>query len=505
MGTALKNLANSDPAQAIDNADSLAVFSVNPMLGPTFTVNSTADTDNGGCDAAIDCTLHEAVRYASDGDTVNFAASLAGQTIRVQIPNGPIQIGKSITIDGSGLSSPVTISGDSDNNGTPDVQVFYIYNPTPPTVTIRGLTIASGLGGTSFFSPYHVGGGIEINNGTVNIANSTFYNNSAYDGWGGAIAVENDATANIVNSTFRYNSALISSAVVKFIGGSATVRNSILANSSQGNSCHPGYQITDGGNNIDDGTSCGFGSSSMSSTNPQLGTLTNGVYPLNSNSPAIDAGDPTTCADAATVNSLDQRGYARNDLRCDAGAYEYTMADGNTSTLQPSSASVTTYGPALAGIQRDAGATDPGITTVTRSTTWKTTPDNAIGAYWYITPTTTSGFSLTLELCYTPAELGSLTEANLRLWRYSSGTWSQAAGVPALTNVNSYHCATVSGINTLSAWTLAIASPTAVTLHTLSATSQPIDLLDSSALPIIALLVLGLSGWWFTCRTLKFH
>ena len=40
-------------------------------------------------------------------------------------------------------------------------------------------------------------------------------------------------------------------------------------------------------------------------------------------SPAIDGGDDTLCADAATVNALDQRGVVRpQGSHCDIGAFE---------------------------------------------------------------------------------------------------------------------------------------------------------------------------------------
>jgi hypothetical protein len=44
---------------------------------------------------------------------------------------------------------------------------------------------------------------------------------------------------------------------------------------------------------------------------------------LQPDSPAVDAGDDTTCA-AAPVNDLDQRGLGRmQDPQCDIGAFEF--------------------------------------------------------------------------------------------------------------------------------------------------------------------------------------
>ncbi len=92
--------------------------------------------------------------------------------------------------------------------------------------------------------------------------------------------------------------------------------------------------ITNGGNNIDSGTSCGFGSTagSMSNTDPILGPLQdNGgsthTMALLANSPAINAGSATTCA--AGVGSptfgaggVDARGLPRRSGYCDIGAFE---------------------------------------------------------------------------------------------------------------------------------------------------------------------------------------
>jgi hypothetical protein len=101
-----------------------------------------------------------------------------------------------------------------------------------------------------------------------------------------------------------------------------------------------GNAVTDGGHNIDDGTTCGFTGtgclgtrgSSFCNTNPQLdpaGLANNGgptqTIALLTGSPAIDAGDETVCA-APPVNNLDQRGYVRpgtGAANCSIGAYEF--------------------------------------------------------------------------------------------------------------------------------------------------------------------------------------
>ena len=107
--------------------------------------------------------------------------------------------------------------------------------------------------------------------------------------------------------------------------------NTILANGTAGGNC--AGTIKDGGHNLDDGTTCGFGSAkhSLSSTDPMLdpaGLADNGgptqTIAVESGSPAIDV---ATCAP-----HTDQRGYKRPGIdsttgnpykHCTIGAYEF--------------------------------------------------------------------------------------------------------------------------------------------------------------------------------------
>ena len=104
-----------------------------------------------------------------------------------------------------------------------------------------------------------------------------------------------------------------------------TLRNSIIANSTSGGNCSD--TVPNGGNNLDDGATCGWGllNGSMSNTNPRLGALKNNggstqTMALLLGSPAIDGvtyNAPNGCP------STDQRGTIRPiGARCDIGAYE---------------------------------------------------------------------------------------------------------------------------------------------------------------------------------------
>jgi hypothetical protein len=178
------------------------------------------------------------------------------------------------------------------------------------------------------------GGGIFNDDGTVTITNSSFFDNSGRYG-GGVFNFDISSITNITNSTFSGNSATSGGSganINNFSGLTLTLRNTIITNGSSGNCAGI---ITNGGNNIDSGTTCGWGSGSgsMSSTNPLLSALGSysgptQTFALMIGSPAIDAGNDSICAAAVGdptygAGGLDQRGATRpQGLHCDIGAYE---------------------------------------------------------------------------------------------------------------------------------------------------------------------------------------
>src|SRR4051794_29937778 len=105
-----------------------------PAYASTVTVTKIADTNDGVCDS--DCSLREAIAAASAGNTITFDSSLSGGTIHLA---STLTIAQNMTIDGSALASKITVSGDSDNNGTGDVRVFSVTSSA--TVTLDRLTI----------------------------------------------------------------------------------------------------------------------------------------------------------------------------------------------------------------------------------------------------------------------------------------------------------------------------------------------------------------------------
>lgn len=154
------------------------------------------------------------------------------------------------------------------------------------------------------------------------VENSTIYSNTA--GMGGALV--NFSGTTLRNSTIYGNTGITSTGGVTNSNGTTTFQNTILANNTGGNcATAAGAILSNGGNNIDSGTTCNFASAngSKSSTNPLLGAFGNyggstKMLPLLLGSPAIDA-----VIGNANCPSTDQRGTPRpQGALCDIGAFE---------------------------------------------------------------------------------------------------------------------------------------------------------------------------------------
>ena len=134
---------------------------------------------------------------ASNGDTINFAPSLAGQTIALQGTAFPtLAVTKSVTITSNGVPG-IVISGS--NAAT----VFTVSSGV--TAMIDQLTISNGLSQPSGPNGDSLGGGM-LNFGTLTVSNCTISNNEAAGGindGGGGIA--NLGTLTVVNSTITQN------------------------------------------------------------------------------------------------------------------------------------------------------------------------------------------------------------------------------------------------------------------------------------------------------------
>jgi len=167
----------------------------------SFTVDTTVDENDGINTGNI--SLRDAITEAVNNnqqDTITFDQDLEDDTIT--LTNGQLNIAES---DG------LTIDGDIDNDGNPDItvdadeksRVFLINdndNSNDVSVTIDGLTIKNGSVGEVENGN---GGGI-LNQEDFTLTNSTVSGNSANSD-GGGISNATEGSATIVNSTVRDN------------------------------------------------------------------------------------------------------------------------------------------------------------------------------------------------------------------------------------------------------------------------------------------------------------
>lgn len=182
-------------------------------------------------------------------------------------------------------------------------------------VIITGSTFSNNSSGLE-------GSAVRIAEGTLQVTNSTFHNNTSPAG--GTIHVGNAAATlrHVTITGATSGGALRSNATV----GSITITNSILANNSGGNCAGSGTRTSLGGNVQTDGT-CGLNLS----TDKTVGDVLLGPLQLNggrtqtrvpaTGSPAIDAAVTAQCT------ATDQMGATRpKGAACDAGAVETGLA-----------------------------------------------------------------------------------------------------------------------------------------------------------------------------------
>ncbi|MBL7942455.1 MAG: hypothetical protein JNM00_06800, partial [Flavobacteriales bacterium] len=115
------------------------------------------------------------------------------------------------------------------------------------------------------------------------------------------------------------------------LNGLITLQNNIIANSTNGGDCYAETATIDGaGHNLIESTgtgACGLTNGvngNIIGSDPNLGSLTGSpaYFPLNTGSPAINAGSNAICA-AAPVNNQSQNGVIRpSGSACDIGSYE---------------------------------------------------------------------------------------------------------------------------------------------------------------------------------------
>ena len=342
------------------------------LAASTFTVTKTADTADGVCNS--DCSLREAITAANadfDASTINVPAGHYTLTRKGKNEDfndtGDLDIRSPITLLGAGARKTII-----DGNGTD--RVLHVPDTNAPSafaVVVQGVTITNG------YAKGTIGGGIwqQEDQATFYLYKSTVSNNSAAQGGGiengytlqttmvietSTISgnhtgsggqgggVQNDGYLTIRNSTITGNKATFAAGIMMFDGtltmewstlafntatqpgpgliinsGTVTAVGSIIANNKSPFAFEKNCStaITSNGNNLENGTSCGFTQPTDVNGDPKLDPLAN--YGGPTNTLRLQRGSPAINAGGAVFPATDQRGVHRpRGSAPDIGAYE---------------------------------------------------------------------------------------------------------------------------------------------------------------------------------------
>lgn len=284
------------------------------------TVSNNLATYAGGGIANLSGTVTLVNSTVSDNSVdVDYASILKG--------GGIYNDSGTVTITGSTISGNVIGDGGIQGHGGGIYNASGVVNLTNSTVS-----------GNTSFGYYAGGGGIYTGGGTVSLLSSTVSGNAAIAGYGRESGTDGiaivDGSVSITNSTvsghqvkgiapsFEGSVTLTSSTLFDNVPnlrnfGSATLRDTLLGQSSGGPSCQNFGTLIDDGGNLATDTSCGTIPGTLNGVDPSLadngGPTETHALVLGSN--AIDHAG--TCA-----IPFDQRGNPRDDGACDAGAFE---------------------------------------------------------------------------------------------------------------------------------------------------------------------------------------
>ena len=300
----------------------------------TFMVNSLADTDDGNCDSAPDCTLREAINAANSNvgaDTIDFSV-----TGIINLTGALPDVADDVAINGPG-KTVLTVRRDIGG----DYRIFTVT--APGVVTFSGLTISNGRLSTGGSGD----GGAGINNvssGTVNVSNCALTDNSTvfipqvfFIGSGGAI-FNGLGTLNVTNSTLSNNSNAGFAGASGNGGaiansGTATITSSTLSNNfSVGG--WGGAIYSDGSMTVDSST-ISDNSARLAGGIYNAGTLDITQSTLSNNITSNNGGGVAN-ADTITVTNSTLSGNSANQ---GGGISNFGTANITSSTLSNNSAS----------------------------------------------------------------------------------------------------------------------------------------------------------------------
>ena len=382
-------------------------FSAGPAQAATFTVNTLGDagdvfTTDSLCDsngelAGEQCTLRAAVEEtnalndSAPEHTINVPAgtyTLTGPALDVTWNLNLVGAGARSTIIEQATAdrvfyfqfATVRASGLTFRNGTANASNSFFggnIRAEGADVTITDSTITGGHASS--------GGGVSVVGGLMTIRRSTISGNEAVTGGGDGGAIQNTVgrgpgVLTVESSTISGNTARLAGGIISggsagnsvtiadttitgntstnrldlpnggglsILGGTATVRRSIVANNSSIAPATPNCAsdpqgtipgtIGSGGFNLESSTDCGFSAAGdKQKANPLLGPLQNNGGQTDTR--ALLPGSPAFDAAGASCPATDQRGVTRpQGLACDIGAFESIVYPETTIVSGPAS------------------------------------------------------------------------------------------------------------------------------------------------------------------------
>ena len=363
-GVTVSGAKTSDNGGAFSNAGSLTIIS------------SVISNNISGQGAVFSGYSSQSVLVISDsiitGNQADFGAGLYNQG--------------SMTVTNSTISNNQAPGGGNYGGG--------IFSRTG--FTLSNSTVSNNTSGR--------GAGIDVAGlGIVNIDNSTIFGNSATSTssnvGGGGINFGGGVTFNITNSTISGNSAAKVGGGINNDGGTLNIANTIIANSTSGGDYAGSGTVnvtspSTAANNLVSQGSFAW-ATTKTSAEINLGTLANNGGPtqtlaLLSGSVAIGAAN-ATISNATPVNGLDQRGYTRSSTTPSTGAYEFNgispFAAPTVTSISPTSGStaggttITITGTDFTGATAVTigGTAATNVTVVNSTTITATTPAGTAG------------------------------------------------------------------------------------------------------------------------------
>jgi hypothetical protein len=297
----------------------------------------------------------------SQNITISPASGAIARTVAVDETTAALTVGAGATVKLTG----VTLNGGS-NPAAPDVTNHGVLTLTRDSITaspatggienssagasaarltLNGTTVSGNVGTQS-------GAGVTSVTGTgtgavsLTVENSTIAGNNAVEGEVGGVYTGLGTTAKFINATITGNqgegSGTTGGLFTAAGAGAVVLSNTIIGGNAGGGNPDCSGHLADGPGghnligNIGTGTGTGACSGLTNGVNGDQVSVPAGLLPLASNggptntaalapsSPAIAAGDPTTCAQAP-ISGKDQRGHKRKASShgsCDIGAYD---------------------------------------------------------------------------------------------------------------------------------------------------------------------------------------